>query len=82
MMSSIPLPLRAQRDCTFIGGRSLHSLKPARTTGTEPTTKAHEKQTRCGPSPANVEYRSGKMRLSGHLLHCDVVKANRYPKER
>ena len=66
-ISSIPAPIKSTAGIvTFIGGGSLHSLKPARTTRAEPTTKRMRSKPVPGQPPANVEYKRRKMRLSGH----------------
>jgi hypothetical protein len=66
-ISRIPAPIKSTEGIVkFIGGRSLHSLKPARTTSAEPTTKRMRSKPVPGQPPANVEYRRRKMRLSGH----------------
>jgi len=55
-MSRIPVPIKSTAGIvTFIGGRSLHSLKPARTISTEPTTKRMRSKPVPGQPPANVE---------------------------
>jgi hypothetical protein len=70
-ISRIPAPIKSTAGIVkFIGGRSLHSLKPARTTSAEPTTKRMRSKPVPGQPPANVEYRRRKMRLSGH---CYIV---------
>ena len=81
-ISSIPAPVKSTAGIvTFIGGGSLHSLKPARTTSAEPTTKRMRSKPAPGQPPANVEYRRRKNAPFWTLLYCDVVKANRYPKK-
>jgi hypothetical protein len=81
MIGSTPASINSTAGVvTFIGGRSLHGLKPARAASTAPTTERVRSKPVPGQPPANVEYRRRKMRLSGHLLHCDVVRANRTPK--
>jgi len=56
-MSRIPAPIKAMAGMvTFIGGGSLHSLKPARAISTEPTTRRMSSKPVPGQPPANVEY--------------------------
>ena len=55
--SSNPAPIKSRAGIvTFIGGRSVHSLKPARTISTEPTTTRMRSNPAPGHPPANVEY--------------------------
>jgi hypothetical protein len=80
-ISRIPAPIKSTEGIVkFIGGRSLHSLKPARTTSAEPTTKRMRSKPVPGQPPANVEYRPQNAPF-WTLLYCDVVKANRDPKK-
>jgi len=66
-ISRIPAPIKSTAGIVkFIGGGSLHSLKPARTTSADPTTKRMRSKPVPGQPPANVEYRRRKMGLSGH----------------
>src|ERR1700722_16499777 len=56
-ISSNPAPIKNTAGIvTFIGGRSLHSPKPARTIRTEPTTTRMRSNPTPGQPPANVEY--------------------------
>jgi len=56
-ISNIPAPIKTRAGIvTFIGGRSLHSLKPPRTISTEPTTTRMRSNPAPGQPPANVEY--------------------------
>jgi hypothetical protein len=56
-INSIPAPIKSRAGIvTFIGGGSLHSLKLARTTSEEPTTKRMRSKPVPGQPPANVEY--------------------------
>jgi len=56
-MSRIPAPIKATAGIvTFIGGGSLHSLKPARAISTAPTTTRMRSKPVPGQPPANVEY--------------------------
>jgi hypothetical protein len=60
-INSIPAPIKSTAGIvTFIGGRSLHSLKLARTTSEEPTTKRMRSKPVPGQPPANVEYNRRK----------------------
>jgi len=65
---------------TFIGGGSLHSLKLARTTRVEPTTKRMRSKPVPGQPPANVEYRRRKMRLSGRYYFVMLSSRTDTPK--
>jgi hypothetical protein len=56
-ISSNPAPIKSTAGIvTFIGGRSLHSFKPARAISTEPTTTRMRSNPAPGQPPANVEY--------------------------
>jgi hypothetical protein len=56
-ISSIPAPNKSTAGTvTLSGGGSLHSLKPARTMSTEPTTARMRSKPAPGQPPANVEY--------------------------
>jgi hypothetical protein len=56
-INSIPAPIKSTAGiATFMGGGSLHSLKLARTTSAEPTTKRMRSKPMPGQPPANVEY--------------------------
>jgi hypothetical protein len=56
-ITSIPAPNKSTAGTvTFMGGRSLHSLKLARTISTEPTTTRMRSKPAPGQPPANVEY--------------------------
>jgi len=56
-ISSIPAPIKSTAGTvTFMGGRSFHSLKLARTISAEPTTTRRRSKPAPGQPPANVEY--------------------------
>jgi hypothetical protein len=60
-INSIPAPIKSTAGTvSFMGGRSLHSLKLARTTSEEPTTKRMRSKPVPGQPPANVEYNRRK----------------------
>ena len=82
-ISSIPAPIKNTAGIvTFIGGRSLHSLKPARTIRTEPTTTRMRSNPAPGQPPANVEYsRRNYAPFSTHL-DSSVSGADQNPKKR
>ena len=77
----IPDPARNAEVIVVCVGGLLHRVELARTTSAEPPIRRMRSKPVPGQPPANVEYRRRKMRLSGHPLYCDVVKANRYPKK-
>jgi len=59
--SSIPAPIKSAAGIvTFIGGGSLHSVRPARAISTEPTTTRMSSKPAPGQPPANVEYKRRK----------------------
>ena len=80
----IPAPIKSMAGIvTFIGGGSLHSVKPARTTSADPTTTRIRSNPVPGQPPANVEYRRRKERtFRNTLLFSAVLKAYRKPKKR
>jgi hypothetical protein len=60
-INSIPAPIRSTAGTvSFMGGRWLQSLKLARTTSAEPTTKRMRSKPVPGQPPANVEYNRRK----------------------
>ena len=60
-ISRIPAPIKSTAGMvTFIGRRSLHSLKLARAISTEPTTTRMRSNPVPGQPPANVEYNRRK----------------------
>ena len=66
-ISSIPAPIKNKAGIvTVIGGRSLHSLKLARTISAEPTTTRMRSNPAPGQPPANVEYKRRKTHPSRH----------------
>src|SRR5580692_7888637 len=67
-ISSNPAPIKSRAGIvTFIGGRSVHSLKPARTISTEPTTTRMRSNPAPGQPPANVEYSRRKLRAFQYI---------------
>jgi hypothetical protein len=67
---------------TFIGGGSLRSVKPARTTSAEPATTRIRSNPVPGQPPANVEYRRRKVRIfRSTLLFSAVLKRYGKPKK-
>src|SRR5271157_1632657 len=83
-INSIPAPSnRMAGIVTFIGGGSLHSVTPARTTSAEPATTRIRSNPVPGQPPANVEYRRRKEHtFRTTLLFSAVLKAHRKSKKR
>ena len=65
-----------------VSGGSLHSLKLARTTSTEPRTSRRMSNPMPGEPPANVEYRRRKTHLSKPFLFLNIAQASRNPRKR
>ena len=81
-ISRIPAPIKSTAGIvTFIGGRSLHSLKPARTISAEPTTTRMRSNPVPGQPPANVEYSRRNHAPFRTQLDSPVSGADRYPKK-
>ncbi len=81
-ISSIPAPIKSTAGIvTFIGGRSLHSLKPARTINAEPTTTRMRSNPVPGQPPANVEYKRRNDTPFNTYPESSFLEGNRYPKK-
>jgi hypothetical protein len=81
-INRIPAPIKSMAGIvTFIGGGSLRSVKPARTTNAEPATTRIRSNPVPGQPPANVEYRRRKdAPFRTTLLFSAVLKSHRSPK--
>ena len=68
-MSRIPAPIKSMAGIvTSIGGGSLRSVSPARTTSAEPATARIKSNPVPGQPPANVEYRRRKRMRFPHYF--------------
>ena len=81
-ITSIPAPnKRIEGTDTFRDLGSLHSLKPARTISTEPTTTRMRSKPAPGQPPANVEYSRRNDAPLDTFLDSSVLEVNRNPKK-